>query len=184
MRVIGLGGALALLATGAAAGPWFQHEYGEMRSYHGDWMAVCAKAGEGACRIVATAKDPGSSAFFDLRLAAHRIDGSPYWAIEVMDRNMPASTLTSLTFDFDGDKVSIPVGAWVQGDFDGYNAVDTVVIRDGDLATGLVDRMIAGRRVIVTYEPHGEGDGRAEFSLRGVASASNAVQAIVLPRQE
>lgn len=184
MRVILMAGWMGLMASSVGAGPWFQHEYGEMRSYHGDWLAVCKEAGNGACRIVATAKDPGSAAYFDLRLAAHRIDGSPDWAVEVMDRNMPASAVETLVFTFDGEAVRIPTGQWTAGDFDFGNAVDSLVIRDAALADDLVARMMTGGLVSVSYAPRGEGDGRAEFSLRGVTSAVRAVEAHVLPRQE
>ena len=98
----------AVLATPAAAQDWFLHSSGELRAFHGDWLAVCADEGAGACRLVATGVDPGSGAFFDFRLAAHRIDNSPDWAIEVMDRNMPAAELTALTLSFDGEALAIP----------------------------------------------------------------------------
>ncbi|MDF1717301.1 MAG: hypothetical protein P1U75_11620 [Antarcticimicrobium sp.] len=173
-----------LLAAPASAQDWFLHDYGELRAFHGDWLAVCDGAGAGPCRVVQTGVDPGSNAFFDLRLAAHRIDDSPDWAIEVMDRGMPASALTELRFSFDGDEVAVPRSAWTAGDMHSSNAVDTVTIRDPDLAYELVARMKAGNRVIVTYAPMGEGDGRAGFPLRGVTAAMNAVEARVVVRQE
>ncbi|TDK48024.1 hypothetical protein [Antarcticimicrobium luteum] len=173
-----------LLAAPAGAQDWFLHEYGELRAYHGDWLAVCDEAGAGPCRVVQTGTDPGSDAYFDLRLAAQRIDNSPDWAIEVMDRNMPAQGLTELTLSFDGVAVAVPQGAWTAGDMLSPNASDTVTIRDPDLALDLVARMKAGNRVTVTYAPLGEGDGRASFPLRGVTAAMNAIEARVLARQE
>jgi len=173
-----------LLAAPASAQDWFVHDYGELRAYHGDWLAVCDDAGAGPCRVVQTGTDPGSNAFFDLRLAAHRIDDSPDWVIEVMDRNMPASALTELRFSFDGEEIAVPPSAWTAGDMRSQAAVDTVTIRDPDLAYELVGRMKAGNRVIVTYAPMGEGDGRASFPLRGVTAAMNAVEARVVVRQE
>ncbi|WP_141101904.1 hypothetical protein [Oceanicola sp. 22II-s10i] len=181
------GAALAtiwLLAGTATAGEWFQHQYGELRAYHGDWLAVCADAGAGPCRVVASAKDPGSAAFFDRRIAVHRIDNSPDWAVEVMDRDLPAGDVTALRFVFDGVAEEVPAGLWTPGALDAANAADTLSLRDPDLAGRLVERMKAGNRLVVEYSPAGAGDGTAEFSLRGVTAAMNAVQARVLARQE
>ena len=139
---------------------------------------------DGACRVVQTSKDPGSAAYFDLRLAVHRIDGSPDWVVEIMDRGLPGDALTALSFEFDGEVFDLPAGAWSGGDFDYGSAVDTVTIRDPDLAFALVERMKAGNRVIVRYAPAGEGDGQAVFSLRGATAAMNAIEARVLVRQE
>lgn len=184
MRIFGIVIMAAGLASPVAAGPWFQHEFGELRAYHKDWLAVCAERGEGACRVVQTSKDPGSAAYFDLRLAVHRIDGSPDWVVEFMDRGLPGDALTALSFEFDGEVFDLPAGAWSGGDFDYGSAVDTVTIRDPDLAFALVERMKAGNRVIVRYAPAGEGDGQAVFSLRGATAAMNAIEARVLVRQE
>ena len=173
-----------LLAMPASAQDWFLHDYGELRAYHGDWLAVCDDGGDGPCRVVQTGVDPGSNAFFDQRLAAHRIDASPDWAIEVMDRGMPAAALTELRFRFDGQEVTVPPSAWSAGGIDSGSASDTVTIRDPDLAYALVARMKAGNRVSVTYAPTGEGDGSASFPLRGVTAAMNAAEARVLARQE
>ena len=176
-------GAVWLIAP-AQAQEWFTHSSGELRAYHGDWLAVCEDGGAGPCRAVTTAVDPGSSAFFDLRLAIHRIDASPDWQVEVMDRGMPAAGLSALSVSVDGEVVVIPSGAWEPGDFEGFNAVDTAVIRDADLAGGLVARMKPGRQAVMVYRPLGEGDGEAVFSLRGITAAANAIEARVLARQE
>lgn len=184
MRIIWMTILAGLMALPVAAGPWFLHEFGELRAYFKDWLAVCADGGDGDCRVVQTAVDPGSAAYFDLRLAAHRIEGSPDWAVEVMDRGLPAAALTSLGFVFDGVAFDLPAGAWTAGDFDYGSAVDTVTIRDPDMAFALVERMKAGNRLEVRYQPHGEGDGQAAFSLRGATAAMNAIEARVLVRQE
>ncbi|MDX2484160.1 MAG: hypothetical protein QNK42_10940 [Pseudodonghicola sp.] len=176
--------AFGLLAAPASAQDWFLHDYGELRAYHGDWLAVCDDGGDGPCRVVQTGVDPGSNAYFDQRLAAHRIDNSPDWAIEVMDRGMPAAALTELRFRFDGQQVTVPPASWTLGDMLSPNASDMVTIRDPDLAYALVARMKAGNRVTVTYAPKGEGDGSASFHLRGVTAAMNAAETRVLARQE
>jgi len=173
-----------LLAAPASAQDWFLHEHGDLRAYHGDWLAICEDAGAGPCRVVQSSADPGSDAYFDMRLAAHRLDDSPDWAIEVMDRGMPAGALTELRLSFDGVAATVPVTAWTVGDIASPMAADTVTIRDQDLALDLVARMKAGNRMRVTYAPRGEGDGRADFPLRGVTAAMNAIEARVLARQE
>ncbi|MEM7439612.1 MAG: hypothetical protein AAF393_08435 [Pseudomonadota bacterium] len=181
MRLLAL---LVFAATPVAAEEWFQHSSGELRAFHGDWTAVCEDQGEGPCRVVGVAKDEGSSAFFDMRIAVHRIDNSPNWAVEVMDRNMPAAELTELTLDVDGDAVVFAPSDLNQGDFEGYNAVDSTVIRSPEQAADLVERMKAGNRVTMRYAPQGGGDGIASLSLRGITAALNAVEARVLARQE
>ncbi|MEM6619748.1 MAG: hypothetical protein AAF631_10640 [Pseudomonadota bacterium] len=184
MRVWYAAAIAATLAQPVLAQAWFMHTSGEIRAYHGDWLAVCADEGNGPCRVVATAVDPGSNAFFDLRLAAHRIDNSPDWAVEVMDRSMPASQVETLTFTFDGEATTIPRSAWKAGDFLYGSVVDTLVIRDPAVAADLVEKMKAGNRVVITYAPTGRGDGEASFPLRGVTAAMNASESRVLERQE
>ena len=44
---------LALTPVPLFAQEWFTHRFGELRAYHGDWLAVCSENGAGACRIVA-----------------------------------------------------------------------------------------------------------------------------------
>lgn len=188
LRQFVLGAALfgALGAASAAqAGDWFQHKFGEMRSFHGDWLAVCDAQGEGPCRIVRAEADPGSDAFFDMRLAVLRIDGTPDWAIEVMDRDLPAEAVTELRFVFDGGQsIAVPGSAMKPGTYGSAGASDTLTIIDPQLVQTLLDHMIAGNHVQVYYAPEGSGNGTARFPLRGVTSAVNAIQSIVLPRQE
>ena len=177
---LGLGWASAALAQSG----WFQHEFGELRSYHTDWMAVCADSGAGQCRILRADIDPGSNAFFDLRLALYRIDGSPDWVLEVMDRNMPATDVQELIFDFGSSEIVVPAAEISAGDYEYGGAVDSVHLRNPQIVADILAKMKAGRFVTVRYTPEGGGDGEAEFSLRGVQSAVRAVQARVLPRQE
>ncbi len=172
-------------ASAAQAGEWFQHKFGEMRSFHGDWLAVCDAQGEGQCRMVRAEADPGSDAFFDMRLAVLRVDGTPDWAIEVMDRGLPAEAVTDLRFVFDdGQSITVPGSSMKPGTYDSVGASDTLTITDPNLVQSLLDHMIAGNHVQVHYAPEGSGNGTARFPLGGVTSAVNAIQSIVLPRQE
>ena len=185
----GLGVFAALLVWLAAPTPvlaadWFLHEFGELRAYHGDWLAVCEDAGAGPCRAVFSAVDPGSAAYFDTRIALHRIDDSPDWAIEIMDRGVPARALTRLQLKIDGTIFDLPPAALRPGDIAGHAASDTVVLRDAELAARLVAAMRAGNRAELRYAPQGDGDGMARVSLRGVTAATRAIEARVLARQE
>lgn len=179
-------GLMTGLTTGAALaqGAWFQHEYGEIRSFHQDWMAACADAGSGACRILRASADPGSGAFFDQRLTLHRIDGTPDWVLEVMDRDLPASELQELVFDFGSSQIVVPAAQIRAGDYEYGGASDSVTVRDGALVDQILTAMKKGRNLTVRYSPQGAGDGRAQFPLRGVTRAAQAVQSQVLPRQE
>ena len=183
-RIAGAVLALAALTAPAQAQDWFQHQFGEMRAFHGDWLAVCADQGAGACRLVQTSKDPGSGAFFDQRLSVHRIDGSPDWAVEVMSRGMPEAAVTSLTFMFGADAVFVTPGAWIVGDLQVPNVAETITVMDPAIANEIVERMRAGNRLTVIYEPAGAGRGQIDYSLRGVTAATDAINAQVLARQE
>jgi len=174
---------LVVIAAPAIAGDWFQHKFGELRSYHDDWLAVCNDSGAGPCRAVQTAADPGSAAYFDQRLALHRIDGTPDWAVEIMDRGMP-DTIDSLRLTFDGVATDVPAGAWKKGELVFANVAETVTITDPAVADDIMAQMKAGNRLTIAYTPQGSGDGSAEFSLRGITAAANAIEARVLARQE
>ena len=178
--------ALALWSTAALAqGAWFQHEEsGERRAFHRDWMAVCADGGEGQCRILRASADPGSNAFFDQRLTLFRIDNSPDWVLEFMDRDLPAADLPELTFDFGSTAIVVPGSALKAGDYAYGGAADSVTLTDPVQVQSILEAMRAGRALEVRYSPTGQGDGRATFGLRGVTAASNAVNAEVLTRQE
>lgn len=49
---------VALWASAAFSGDWFVHKYGELRSYHGDWLAICENVGKGDCRVKQTLLAP------------------------------------------------------------------------------------------------------------------------------
>ena len=152
--------AAAVLATPAMAGERFRHQSGDLRAYFADWLAVCSDGGAGSCHVVRASADPGSNAYFDMLLAAHRVEGSADWA------------------------VAVPAGAWTRGDMTSTNVSDTVLIRNSAVAGDPVARMKPAARVVVTYALKGDGDGVATFPLRGVTAAMNAVEARVLARQE
>ena len=179
------------LAAPAGAQDWFEHPFGELRSYHLDWLAICADTGAGPCRVVYSAADIGSGAAFDRRLTLRYDEAAGTWMPEVMDRGMPESGLRRLAFVFDGDTtvLALPT-AYMPGEAGTADALgrtaevaETVSITDPDLAARLNDEMRAGRTLAVRYLPLGTGDGVAEFSLRGVRAAQAAVESHVAKRK-
>ena len=175
---------LALLSPASmiSAQEWFQHEFGELRAYHGDWLAVCDDNGDGPCRMVQSAKDEGSDAAFDSRLSGQMIEGPNDWTFVVMDRGMPASDLSRLWVEIDGTSIEIP--GWSVGENGMENVAETVTVTDPAVTGPLLDAMKAGGRMTVRYAPAGSGDGQSTYSLRGVTAAANAIDARVKARLE
>lgn len=197
----------ALPASPAAAQDWLQHPSGDIRSYHLDWLAVCEEGGAGECRAVYSAPDIGSDAAFDRRLALRYDEAAGVWTPEVMDRGMPAGSLAELAFAFDEDEpIVVPSGAFApilpdtgtagsagetaaDADFsveDGGAApeAEAVVLTDPAYADILLAEMRAGRRLLVTYQPPGGGDGEADLSLFGLTAAMAAIEAHVAGRDD
>lgn len=173
----------AALALPAGAQDWFQHPSGDLRAYHLDWLAVCAEDGDGPCRVVYSAADIGSGAAFDRRLTVRYDGAAGTWTPEVMDRGMPESELSRITFAFgEGEPVDVPPLAVAPGEAETENVAETFTVSDPALADILVAEMRAGRRLLVTYEPGGTGDAEADFSLMGVTDAMDAVEAHVAAR--
>lgn len=195
----------ALVALPATGQDWLQHPSGDIRSYHLDWLAVCEEGGAGDCRAVYAAPDIGSDAAFDRRLTLRYDETAGLWTPEIMDRGMPAETLTEIAFAFDEDAPTVvPSSAFVPQPVDAAGAVeedtasdaadggdvpapaasDTAIIVDPAYRDILLAEMRAGRRLMVTYQPVGAGDGEAELSLFGLRAAMAAVEARVAERDE
>ncbi|WP_114389836.1 hypothetical protein [Notoacmeibacter marinus] len=179
-----IGAAVAGLFLGAGhavAGEWFVHPFGELRAYHGDWLAVCDDKGEGRCRAVHSERKSADDRFFGKsRVALLRIDDNR-WAIEFHDEGLSASELHSLAFTVDGKTTPIPQGALKIGTPDVDNVADTVTIMDATLAGELVAKMRAGNRLIIDYQPSAT-DGKALVSLRGATAVTDAIEAQIRDR--
>lgn len=182
MRKLGLVVLFCGLAAPAVAQQWFQHQFGELRAYHKDWLAVCADNGAGACRIVQAAPDPGSDSVFDQRLSVRLVNGGQDWAVQVMDRGMNEQSLRSMWFIFDGEEIRIPFNSYIPGEIEYSNVAETITVTNAKVALDLVARMKAGNQLVIRYEPVGNGNGEAQFSLRGFTSGSNAISARVNAR--
>ncbi len=169
---------VALLIAGAGpalAGNWFLHEFGELRSYHGDWLSVCAEKGEGECRAVHYERKANGDTFFgSSRLSLLRL-GDERWVIEFYDEGLVADDLHDLSFVFGGETVAIPRSAWKIGTPDYDNSADTVTIMDPAVAATLVQKMRAGSRLTIRYAPS-KSDGAVRIALRGVTAATDAIE--------
>ncbi|MEO0496766.1 MAG: hypothetical protein AAF141_05270 [Pseudomonadota bacterium] len=152
------------------------HEFGELRSYHGDWLNVCRDNGKGDCRSVQVALKPGDDPFFgESQLTVHASPKGDF-QIEVFQRNMstPVEGNISLCFDEICSGIGGPEG-WRSGSKDATNVAETFVITDKDVAALTVQRMIANNTLEVVHGPYGS-EMRARFSLRGVTAALNAIK--------
>lgn len=178
-----MAGTFVTMASPVSAGDWFLHKFGELRSFHGDWLAVCNDNGDGPCRIVATTKDHGSDSVFDTRLSISFIEGPNEWAVEFMDRGMPYTQASYFRFDTGQDWMELAPGAWTPGERGYTNVTETITVVDPASSDRIVRMMMAGNWLSVTYNPVGTGDGQARFPLRGVTAAVNAVESHVRARQ-
>lgn len=173
---------MALGAGPVAAQDWSLHEFGERRAFFKDWLAVCADAGAGPCRLVRSSRDNTSSAF-DTRVTLHR---SPEgWHIEVMDRGLPAHSLSELRFVFDDmqrvvvTRDDFDAGAWTVP-----SVSDTVTINDPETVDKLLDAMRGGMDLRISYLPTGSGDGTAVVPLRGVTAGLAELDQIQTERSQ
>ena len=159
---------MALAAAPVAAQDWFLHDFGERRAFFKDWLAVCSDAGAGPCRLVRSSRDATNSAF-DTRVSLHR---SPEgWHIEVMDRGLPAHSLSELRFVFDDtQRVVVTRDGFDAGAWTVPSVSDTVTINDPETVDKLLDAMRGGIELRISYAPIGSGDGAAVVPLRGVTA--------------
>ena len=84
--------------------------------------------------------------------------------------------LNHVRLDFDGQWIDLAPGAWKAGEMATANVAETFTILDPALSDHLIEMMKAGNVLTVTYRPIGK-DGTAQFSLRGVTAAIDAVEA-------
>ena len=163
---------LVVLASPASAAPWFLHSFGELRSYHGDWLDVCDDAGKGACRAVQTVlRKDGPTFFGESRLTLRAQDGG--FAIEVYDAGLPDGIGATVVFDFGREQV--PVTGWKVGEAAFDNVAETIAITDPAVVTPLMALIRAQRWLTVRYDLPDGTVGTARFSLRGSTAALDAL---------
>ena len=79
----------------------------------------------------------------------------------------------------------VPSGDWpIQSPPGTDAAAQTVIVANPAYRDILLAEMRAGRRLLVTYAPAGEGDGEADLSLVGLTAAMAAVEAHVAERDD
>jgi len=164
------GFAVALSAAPALAQDWFLHPFGELRAYHGDWLAVCNDAGEGPCRAVQIMLEPGETRVGPARLSLEQAETGRFDVVFHHEALM-GGVRDPLVLDIDGDLLTLSSGQWAPGEPGRPNVIAAFHIADPALAETLLARMKAGRRLTLRHDA-----GEARFSLRGVTAALAAIQ--------
>ncbi len=162
--------ALLLVLPGASQADtgWFMHPFGELRSYHGDFLNVCADEGQGACRTVNHVLVAGDSFYGKQRMALHRLgDG---WGIELWDIDLPMDVEPPFGLSVDGRTLDIDPAVWSDTTPDGIRVAQTLSIVDPAAAAPVIDAMRRGFFLTVSHEA-----GQAVFSLRGLIAAQTAI---------
>jgi invasion protein IalB len=165
------GVAMILAAPPALAQDWFLHPYGELRAYHGDWLAVCDNAGEGPCRAVQIMLEPGETRVGPARLALERRNSGRF-DIVFHHQALIGGVRDPLALVIDGQSLTLAPDQWATGEPGLPNVIAAFHIVDPALIETLVARMKAGRRLTLRHDA-----GEAHFSLRGVTAALAAIEA-------
>ena len=163
---------LMALSIGAAqAEGWFLHPEGELRAYHGDWLAVCDNGGEGPCRAVQILLEPGETRVGPARLV---LEQNGVGGLDIVFHHLALfeGVRDPLVLEVDGDAVTLAPDHWAPGEPGRPNVIAAFHIADPALAEALVTRMKAGWRLTLRHDA-----GEATFSLRGVTAALAAIAA-------
>lgn len=171
LKCIGIFVTALSLAGGAAAakdGQWFEHPFGELRMYHGDWLNVCQDSGAGDCRTVNYTIEGFDTFFGTSRLALHRYADGGY-GIEIYDRRLPMDPAGPFALSVDGKALSAE--GWSDVTPDGVRVAETVSLNDPPVTAPIVSAMRRGYWLTVTHDA-----GESVFSLRGLTKALNAIE--------
>ncbi|EFL87733.1 invasion associated locus B family protein [Ahrensia sp. R2A130] len=167
--------AVALTTTPASAGEWFTHPFGELRAYHGSWLAVCSDSGRGECRAVQMAGDDGSGSFFGSRRMSIVVKEPQGYTVEIFQRGMTTPISGSVTLNIDGSRTNLTDDQWSDGAPEYTNVLETFSLRGDGLMNKLVAEMKAGNQLYVRHSPS-ENDRRTiRFDLHGFTSVMNAI---------
>jgi hypothetical protein len=170
---------LAGASGNAFAGEWFLHKFGELRSYHGHFLNVCAKAGHGLCRSVQYRVPPGSDTFFgDASLS---VVGTQAGAdvIEVFVRTMPHPAPGPITLMLDSQPVLLRDDQWAEGTVATPNVAETFHISDAAMNARIISLMKSANTLRISYAG---GKGGVRFSLRGFTAARRAIRQLLQTR--
>lgn len=155
----------------AEDGKPFIHQFGELRVYYKDWLVVCDKNGEGACRIAAYNRS-GTETFFGRSVLTVFPEqyGAPAF-IEFFCRGVPKLQKTP---------VKIKIGAMIaelQPGVDIFDKDHTIEVYDirGDAVHKIVEMMRAGRFISIHYGEKG-AEKEETFSLLGAAKSLSYIE--------
>ncbi|MEP3196544.1 MAG: hypothetical protein ABJO57_01625 [Lentilitoribacter sp.] len=157
-------------------GQWFLHKFGELRSYHGDFLNVCSGAEFKFCRTVQYGFDqrPEERFFGDTRLSIadqRSADGtSKSYTIEIFINSLPDKPTGPFIFSIDGEIFAPQAGQVVSGSPEGYNVSQTFSITDPALTAKMIAAMRKGNSLRVLHDGYRE----TRFQLRGISSALDA----------
>lgn len=177
------GGALA--DESVSEGKWFVHEFGELRSYHGDWLAVCDDEGAGPCRLVQyKLKGDGDTFFGESRLSVAQtsIDGEPNLIFDFFDRGAPDEPQGLVTLEIFPNSWVLTPGRDVTEAFTpgGGTVAESFQVRRPDLIDEIVAEMRSGSLLRLSYQGASERK-KLVFSLRGFAAALAAIEQLKAP---
>ncbi len=161
-----------LCSTGSQAEPWFLHHFGELRAYHGDWLAVCEDSGRGKYRTVQIVLRPGTTETRcgQSHLVLRRISNGDY-TIDVYDEGMPSREIGPIVFTFDRTRIELKPTQWRSGSAAYKSHAENITITDPVLSRDFLRRIKAGRWLTVSYK-----GGDATFSLRGATGSLSAIE--------
>ncbi|MEL7230447.1 MAG: hypothetical protein AAGK38_11175 [Pseudomonadota bacterium] len=173
MRLVLLGLLLAT-ASPAVAGEWFQHRFGEARAYHGSWLAVCTRKGEGKCRAVQLAGKDGADGA--RRLAVH-VERPGQYVVTIFQRGWLPAPGEFVNFDVDGETDALREREWTPGDPHIPNVAEMITVSSDAANARLVADLKAGRQARFFMGGGSAGVLEARFDLRGITAAINAIEA-------
>ena len=180
--IIALSGLTAIPAAASGIeGKWFLHKFGELRSYHGDFLNVCSGAEFRNCRSVQYGFDqrPEERFFGDTRLSITKrsrgAGGSENYAIEIFINSLPDQPKGPFIFSVDGEIFSPTPGQVISGSPEGYNVSQTFSITDPELTEKMIKAMRKGDSLRILHDGYRE----TRFQLRGLSRALDANDAQV-----
>lgn len=157
-------------------GKWFLHEFGELRSYHGDFLNVCSGAEFRTCRSVQYGFEKGDKDTFfgSTRLSIMKVTGgepsSDHYAIEIYMQDLPTTPQGPFVLSIGGDIFQLAPSHWSSRSTEGYNVAETFTITDPELTAKLIKKMRKADNMRVLYDGYRE----KRFQLRGLSSALDA----------
>lgn len=169
-----LGLTLTMAVAPAMAGDWFQHRFGEARAYHGSWLAVCTKKGEGDCRAVQLAGKDGADGA--RRLAVHVARPGQY-VVTIFQRGWLPAPGAFVNFDVDGETDALREGEWKPGDRHIANVAEMITVSSDAANARLVADLKAGQQARFFMSGGSAGILEARFDLSGITAAINAIEA-------